>query len=153
MGHVHSPHKIAEQLLFSLHLNHTLDSLQDNIASLESENVLSFLNLFHRTNLVTHCLLCSRWYLLPYYSWRNDTRINWQLPTRSTWFQSNLLPRNNPSFSKIWLISVWWKLGAQFILWTLAAIKLFSPSGSNSWCTHSSELSIPKSTWCFYYSS
>ncbi len=46
MGHIHSTHKIADQLLFSLNLNNTLDSLQDDIATLESERVLSFLNAY-----------------------------------------------------------------------------------------------------------
>ena len=32
MGHIHSPHKVADQLLFSLDLNQTLDSLQDNLS-------------------------------------------------------------------------------------------------------------------------
>ena len=28
-GHIHSPHKIADQLVFSVNLNHTLDNFQD----------------------------------------------------------------------------------------------------------------------------
>ena len=45
MDHVHSPHKVADQLLFSLHLNQRLDSLQDELLSIETERVLSFLGL------------------------------------------------------------------------------------------------------------
>ena len=44
MGHIHSPHRIAEQLLFSLDLNQTLDTVQEDLLAIESENVLSFLN-------------------------------------------------------------------------------------------------------------
>ena len=43
MGHVHSPHKVADQLFFSLHLNQRLNSLQDKLLDIESESVLSFI--------------------------------------------------------------------------------------------------------------
>ena len=45
MSHIHSPHKIADQLLFSLHLNETLDSHQNSLLASESDQVLSFLGL------------------------------------------------------------------------------------------------------------
>ena len=54
MDHVHSPHKVADQLLFSLHLNQRLDSLQDELLSIESERVLSFLGLSNTDSQQKH---------------------------------------------------------------------------------------------------
>ena len=46
MGHVHSPNKITEQILVSLHLSETLNSLQEELLSLEpNRDVLDFLGL------------------------------------------------------------------------------------------------------------
>lgn len=45
MGHVHSPHRIAHQLLFSIHLNQKLDSLEDELLNTQPEHALSFLGL------------------------------------------------------------------------------------------------------------
>lgn len=42
MGHVHSPYTISDQLLFSLDLNQTLDSFQDDLLTKESQDVLFF---------------------------------------------------------------------------------------------------------------
>ncbi len=51
MAHIHSPHKIADQLLFSLNLNQKLDSLHDQLLETESDEVLTFLGL---SNLQKH---------------------------------------------------------------------------------------------------
>ena len=58
MGHIHSPHKVADQLLFSIDLNQTLDSIQDDVLAIESERVLSFLSLSstHSKNKPGHVL-------------------------------------------------------------------------------------------------
>ncbi len=45
MGHVHSPNKIADQLLFSIVLDQTLNSVQHTLVTTESDEVLTFLGL------------------------------------------------------------------------------------------------------------
>lgn len=45
MGHVHSANRISDQLLFSVQLNSTLDSVQSKLLQTESPEVLSFLGL------------------------------------------------------------------------------------------------------------
>ncbi len=45
MGHIHSPYKVADQLIFSLNLNQTLDCVQECLLTTEPESVLSFLNI------------------------------------------------------------------------------------------------------------
>lgn len=50
MGHVHSPHRIADQLLLSLHLNQKLDSLEDELLKTQPERALSFLGLNRQSN-------------------------------------------------------------------------------------------------------
>lgn len=57
MGHVHSPHRIADQLLFSIHLSQKLDTLEKELLNTQPDSALSFLGLKEQLSGNGHVLL------------------------------------------------------------------------------------------------
>ncbi len=105
MSHVHSPYRIADQILFSIHLSQTLDSVQEQLTD-ASDDVLSFLKLSRETHGNGQQLTCGGYVIGRMYNFAIDSEARHLIADFTDDCPSSVMRFNRVYYSGIVLHSI-----------------------------------------------